>query len=94
MEELDGLVRAAQRGESEAFGRIVVRFQNMAYASAYAQLGDFHLAQDAAQGDHRQPPRFELDEEDAPRLMHRQWPQTLYLLNLGRIPRIDAELLR
>ena len=49
MEELDGLVRAAQRGESEAFGRIVVRFQNMAYASAYAQLGDFHLAQDAAQ---------------------------------------------
>ncbi|MBT4504689.1 MAG: sigma-70 family RNA polymerase sigma factor, partial [Gemmatimonadetes bacterium] len=49
MNELDGLVRAAQRGESEAFGRIVVRFQNMAYASAYAQLGDFHLAQDAAQ---------------------------------------------
>ena len=39
MEKLDALVRAAQQGKNEAFGHIVTRFQNMAYASAYAQLG-------------------------------------------------------
>ncbi len=33
----------------EAFGQIVQRFQDMAYGCAYAVLGDFHLAQDAAQ---------------------------------------------
>ena len=33
----------------DAFGEIVTRFQNMAYACAYAVLGDFCLAQDAAQ---------------------------------------------
>lgn len=33
----------------EAFGRLVVSFQDMAYACAYAVLGDFHLAEDAAQ---------------------------------------------
>src|SRR5437763_633710 len=32
-----------------AFGEIVKRFQDMAYACAYAVLGDFHLAEDAAQ---------------------------------------------
>ncbi|MCK4850226.1 MAG: sigma-70 family RNA polymerase sigma factor [Phycisphaerae bacterium] len=32
-----------------AFGRIVLRFQDMAYGCAYALLGDFHLAEDAAQ---------------------------------------------
>ncbi|MCC6444967.1 MAG: sigma-70 family RNA polymerase sigma factor [Armatimonadetes bacterium] len=32
-----------------AFGEIVARFQDMAYACAYAVLGDFHLSQDAAQ---------------------------------------------
>lgn len=47
--KLDTLVRAAQLGKSEAFGHIVSRYQSMAYASAYAQTGDFHLAQDAAQ---------------------------------------------
>jgi RNA polymerase sigma factor (sigma-70 family) len=33
----------------EAFGELVRRFQDMAYACAYAVLGDFHLAEDAAQ---------------------------------------------
>ena len=49
MEELNALVSAAQGGDSAAFGRIVTRFQNMAYAGAYARLGDYHLAQDVAQ---------------------------------------------
>lgn len=33
----------------EAFGGLVCSFQDMAYACAYAVLGDFHLAEDAAQ---------------------------------------------
>jgi RNA polymerase sigma factor (sigma-70 family) len=39
----------AQAGDSEAYGVIVSRFQDMAYGYAYAVLNDFHLAQDAAQ---------------------------------------------
>ena len=49
MEELRSLVVAAQGGDKEAFGRIVGRFQDMAYAGAFAMLGDSYLAQDAAQ---------------------------------------------
>ncbi|MDQ3249844.1 MAG: sigma-70 family RNA polymerase sigma factor, partial [Chloroflexota bacterium] len=49
MTDLPTLVRAAQQGNKDAFGQIVYRFQDMAYASAYALLGDVHLAQDAAQ---------------------------------------------
>lgn len=33
----------------EAFGELVRAFQDMAYACAYSVLGDFHLAEDAAQ---------------------------------------------
>jgi RNA polymerase sigma factor (sigma-70 family) len=40
---------AAQGGDREAFGRIVMRFQDMAYAVAYAVVVDSALAQDAAQ---------------------------------------------
>jgi RNA polymerase sigma factor (sigma-70 family) len=49
METLPQLVIAAQRGDMEAFGQIVARFQNMAYGCAYTIVQDFHLAQDAAQ---------------------------------------------
>lgn len=55
MEEISRLierataVRAAQTEKSQAFGEIVRRFQDMAFACAYAVLGDFHLAEDAAQ---------------------------------------------
>ncbi len=49
MEELEALVEAAQRGDASSFGRLVERFQGMAYASAYARLGDSHLAEDVAQ---------------------------------------------
>src|SRR5919202_2784590 len=34
----------------EAFDELVRRFQDMAFACAYAALCDFHLAEDAAQG--------------------------------------------
>lgn len=33
----------------EAFGELVLRYQDMAFACAYSVLGDFHLAEDAAQ---------------------------------------------
>ena len=49
MEDIVTLINQAQAGDSEAYGVIVSRFQNMAYGYAYAILNDFHLAQDAAQ---------------------------------------------
>src|SRR2546423_12652194 len=41
--------RAAQFDKVQAFGEVVRRFQDLAFACAYAVLGDFHLAEDAAQ---------------------------------------------
>ena len=41
--------RAAHAEKSAAFGEIVRRFQDMAFACAYGALGDFYLAEDAAQ---------------------------------------------
>ena len=55
MEEIESLVIEAQKTDvdltkrHEAFGELVVRFQDMAYGCAYAVLGDFDLAQDASQ---------------------------------------------
>ena len=55
MEEIEFLVIRAADGSAaladrlRAFGQIVLRFQDMAYGCAYAVLGDFHLAEDAAQ---------------------------------------------
>src|SRR5262249_43449773 len=49
MTELQALVRAAQDVDKDAFGQVVMRFQDMAYASAYATVGDACLAQDIAQ---------------------------------------------
>jgi len=48
--ELGTLVTRARGGDHAAYAEIVRRFQDMAYGYAYAILGDFHLAQDAAQG--------------------------------------------
>ncbi|NKB69704.1 MAG: sigma-70 family RNA polymerase sigma factor [Candidatus Latescibacteria bacterium] len=49
MEDTDALVGRAQAGDMAAFEGLVKRFQHMACGYAYAQLGDFHLAEDAAQ---------------------------------------------
>ena len=49
MEELGSLVAAAQSGDRDAYGKIVRRFQDMACGYAFSILGDFHLAEDAAQ---------------------------------------------
>src|SRR5690606_10921049 len=37
------------QGDKRAFDQLVIRFQDMTYASAYAIVGDPQLAQDAAQ---------------------------------------------
>src|SRR5262245_36486728 len=55
MNDIESLVALAQApGVSlarrhDAFGELVVRFQNMAFGYAYAILGDSYLAQEAAQ---------------------------------------------
>ncbi|MBN1934269.1 MAG: sigma-70 family RNA polymerase sigma factor [Anaerolineae bacterium] len=49
MDDLASLVAHAQAGDTAAYGTLVSRFQDMAYGYAYAILGDFDLAQDAAQ---------------------------------------------
>ncbi len=41
--------RAARDEKANAFGQIVRQFQDMAFACAYAVLGDFYQAEDAAQ---------------------------------------------
>ena len=42
-------VRRAQTGDLAAFRVLVVRFQDMAVGYAFSLLGDYHLAEDAAQ---------------------------------------------
>lgn len=49
MKELRSLIMRAQLGDLNAFDTIVRRFQDMAVGYAYSILGDFHLAEDAAQ---------------------------------------------
>lgn len=43
------LVEAAQQGRLDSFGALYQRYHNPIVALAYAQLGDKHLAEDAAQ---------------------------------------------
>ncbi len=47
--DLPSLVVAAQTGDQDAFSHLVHRFQDMAVGYAYSIIGDFHLAEDAAQ---------------------------------------------
>lgn len=41
--------RSSPAAQREAFGELVIRFQDMAFACAFAVLGDVYLAQDTAQ---------------------------------------------
>ena len=49
MEELTILINRTLNGDLTAYGDLVRRFQDMAVGYAYSLLGDFHLAEDAAQ---------------------------------------------
>lgn len=49
MDEVSKLVARAKEGDADAFTALVQRYQSMAFGYAYANLGDFDLAEDAAQ---------------------------------------------
>lgn len=49
MDSLQTLVIQAQKQDLDAYTALVHRFQNMAVGYAYSILGDYHLAEDAAQ---------------------------------------------
>ena len=49
IEELKIIVQQAQAGDTEAYSLLVRRFQDMAVGYSYSILGDFGLAEDAAQ---------------------------------------------
>ncbi len=49
MQELKLLIRRTQNGDLSAFDTVIHRFRDMAVGYAYSILGDFHLAEDAAQ---------------------------------------------
>ncbi|CAA9561538.1 MAG: ATP synthase beta chain [uncultured Thermomicrobiales bacterium] len=47
--DVAALVERARVGDADAYTCLVQRYQAMAFGYAYASLGDFHLAEDAAQ---------------------------------------------
>ena len=49
MEQLRGFLDQAKAGDLDGFTSLVERFQDMAVGYSYSILGDFHLAEDAAQ---------------------------------------------
>ena len=85
MEQLAGLVGRATQGDLEAFAKIVRRFQDMAYGCAYSILGDFHLAEDAAQNSFFQAYR-ELEKLRKPGAFP-GWFHKIVLTNCRRLTR-------
>ncbi|MBI3948011.1 MAG: sigma-70 family RNA polymerase sigma factor [Armatimonadetes bacterium] len=85
METLSDLVRRTLAGDTEAFGEVVDRYQDMAFACAYAVLRDRQDAEDAVQdafitaftrlGELREPARFP------------GWLRRIVLTACGRITR-------
>jgi len=86
------VVRQAQAGDAERFSELVTSFQDMAVGYAYSILGDFQLAEDAAQeafldayrhlGDLREPVAFpswlrRVVFKHCDRRTRRKTPQTL-----------------
>lgn len=49
MADINELIKKSIGGDTEAFGEVVQRYQDMAVGYAYSILKDFHYAQDAAQ---------------------------------------------
>jgi len=49
MDEIEQLVTRAQAGDTDAYGDLVQRFQDMAYGYAFSVVGEWKLAEDAAQ---------------------------------------------
>ena len=49
MDSLESLIRRTLAGDADAYAGLVWRFQDMAVGYGYSILGDFQLAEDAAQ---------------------------------------------
>ena len=106
MEELSDWVLQARQGDLESYGKIVRRFQDMAYGYAYSLLSDFHLAEDAAQeafieayrelADLRTPEAFpgwfrKIVFKQCDRITRRKRPQDLSREAEGRLPSREPE---
>jgi len=110
VEEIRSLVTRAVAPDGDpaerlaAFGELVRRFQDMAYGYAYSIMGDFHLAEDAAQeafltaylhlGELRQPAAFSgwlrrIVQTACSRLTRNSSPATVSLEAAGEIPAGD-----
>ncbi|MBW3637119.1 MAG: sigma-70 family RNA polymerase sigma factor [Armatimonadetes bacterium] len=48
-DSIENLVRDSQNGDEAAFNALVLQLQNLAVGAAFSIVGDWHLAQDAAQ---------------------------------------------
>ena len=48
-EQLASILVRVRTGDLDAYGEVVRRFQDMAFGYAFSLVGDFHLAEDAAQ---------------------------------------------
>jgi RNA polymerase sigma factor (sigma-70 family) len=106
MAELRDWVLQARQGDLESYGKIVRRFQDMAYGYAYSLLSDFHLAEDAAQeafieafrdlADLRTPEAFpgwfrKIVFKQCDRITRRKRPQGLSPQAEGRLPSREPE---
>jgi RNA polymerase sigma factor (sigma-70 family) len=106
MAELRDWVLQARQGDLESYGKIVRRFQDMAYGYAYSLLSDFHLAEDAAQeafieafrelADLRTPEAFpgwfrKIVFKQCDRIRRRKRPQVLSREAEGRLPSREPE---
>ena len=106
MEELRDWVFQARQGDLESYGKIIRRFQDMAYGYAYSLLSDFHLAEDAAQeafieafgelADLRTPEAFpgwfrKIVFKRCDRIARRKRPQDLSHEAEGRLPSREPE---
>jgi len=104
VEEIRSLVIRSQTGDLNAYGQLVLKFQDMAYGYSYSLLGDFHLAEDAAQeafiesyrnlGQLRDPAAFpgwfrRVVFSRCQRILRRKQPETMSLE--GTLPAQDKE---
>ena len=87
--DLSGVVHPVVGNEQQVVHRPRLPLRSLSRCS----LSEGHLAQNAAQRHHRQPFRFESDEEDTPRLIRRKRPHPLDPLNLGCILRVNPQFL-
>ena len=85
MDELKTLTEQARKGNVEAYGALVERFQEMAVGYAHSMLGDFHLAEDIAQEAFIQA-YLKLDQLEEP-LAFASWLRRILFTHCDRVTR-------